>query len=871
MAILNEILTWTQTLPMWQRDAARQLFVKRNGLGVADYEAIYQFFKEESGLANPGVVTPQPLDQTHLPATITQGTSVSLNSLKDLKDVNKIQTGQSLDFADTGLTVVYGDNGAGKSGYARVMKQACRARDQADQILPNANDLTAATNIPSATFVVTSNGTQEEVTWTQDGDSPDQLSQIAVFDSDCARAYITKEHDVAYLPYGLDVVEGLANVVIPNVSDLLDTEINAIDTDPRAFDNLCGVTVVGKIFSSLSVNTDEAEIRRLGKFEEVDVNRLAVIKKVLNEANPLERARTLSTTVNRFKNTAIQLSNPAVWVKDSSIEKLKVLHQTKKDAEDSEAQLAAVLSSNETLLPATGGEVWRKLFEAARSYSIRIDKDQAYPSETQGSSCLLCQEPMPQAAIDRLGRFDSYVKNDIAKKADAARLALQAAIDKITTASLQINLDQSALDEFAEVDTQLPQQIHDYQQSIEDRRTWMLNAVTNDTWDNIPELAQSPKRVIRAIAARYLREARALVHSANEAQRAILEIEMSELEARKLLSNVVDPAIDLVHRIKQKAALTACKSKLDTRSISAKSKQFASAAVTQGLQQALDAEFKNLSVGHIKTKLKEKTVRGVMHHQLILDVPSGQKLEKVLSEGEQRGIAVAAFMAELSLANHSCGIIFDDPVSSLDHRRRKFVSKRLVQEGAKRQVLIFTHEIVFLQQLIDDCEKLNVDFKCSYLEHYQGKAGVISEGLPWMHKSVADRLDKISKKQREFHNRPWPDHPNDDEGSEVVRQYSHLRATIERYVQDVLLAGTVQRFRDYIQVDRLKKAVGIEQSEVDEILRLSQCCHDIVEAHDPASARNDPAPTPIELKTDIDAFQALIDRVKQRRKDSGIT
>ena len=96
-------------------------------------------------------------------------------------------------------------------------------------------------NIPSATFVVTSNGIQEEVTWTQGEDSPDQLSQIAVFDSGCARAYITKEHDVAYLPYGLDVVEGLANVVIPNVSDLLDTEINAIDTDPRSFDNLCGV------------------------------------------------------------------------------------------------------------------------------------------------------------------------------------------------------------------------------------------------------------------------------------------------------------------------------------------------------------------------------------------------------------------------------------------------------------------------------------------------------------------------------------------------------------------------------------------------------------------------------------------------------
>lgn len=393
MAILNEILTWTQTLPMWQRDAARQLFVNRNDLGSTDFQAIYQFFKEENSLANPGAVTPEPLDQTHLPATIAQGTSVSLNSLKDLKDVNKIQSGQTLDFADTGLTVVYGDNGAGKSGYARVMKQACRARDQADEILPDATDPTAAANIPSATFVVTSNGIQEKVTWTQDGDSPDQLSQIAVFDSGCARAYITKEHDVAYLPYGLDVVEGLANVVIPKVTELINAEINAIDTDVRAFDNLRGDTVVGQMFSQLSANTEEAEVRRLGNFEEVDVERLAVVKKALSEANPLERARSLSTAEKRLINTTVQLCKPVLWVKDSSVDKLKALHQTKKDAEASEAQVAAALSNNETLLPATGGDVWRQLFESARSYSLRIDKDEVYPSQIEGSPCLLCQEP----------------------------------------------------------------------------------------------------------------------------------------------------------------------------------------------------------------------------------------------------------------------------------------------------------------------------------------------------------------------------------------------------------------------------------------------------------------------------------------------
>lgn len=37
------------------------------------------------------------------------------------------------------MTVIYGDNGSGKSGYSRVLKRACRTRDQMEAIHPNAH------------------------------------------------------------------------------------------------------------------------------------------------------------------------------------------------------------------------------------------------------------------------------------------------------------------------------------------------------------------------------------------------------------------------------------------------------------------------------------------------------------------------------------------------------------------------------------------------------------------------------------------------------------------------------------------------------------------------------------------------------------
>jgi hypothetical protein len=84
-------------------------------------------------------------------------------------------------------------------------------------------------------------------------------------------------------------------------------------------------------------------------------------------------------------------------------------------------------------------------------------------------------------------------------------------------------------------------------------------------------------------------------------------------------------------------------------------------------------------------------------------------------------------------------------------------------------------------------------------------------------------------------------------------------------VQDFILGATVQRFRDYIEVKNLGMVVGLEKSEVDEISRLYQRCHDLVEAHDPSSAKDEPPPTPDELNQDIEDLKNLIQKVKDRR------
>ncbi|MGA4814767.1 hypothetical protein ACPA9J_02630 [Pseudomonas aeruginosa] len=50
--------------------------------------------------------------------------------------------------------------------------------------------------------------------------------------------------------------------------------------------------------------------------------------------------------------------------------------------------------------------------------------------------------------------------------------------------------------------------------------------------------------------------------------------------------------------------------------------------------------------------------------------------------------------------NGSClGVVFDDPVTSMDHVRKEAIAQRLVDEAAKRQVIVFTHDILFTNYL----------------------------------------------------------------------------------------------------------------------------------------------------------------------------
>ena len=209
--------------------------------------------------------------------------------------------------------------------------------------------------------------------------------------------------------------------------------------------------------------------------------------------------------------------------------------------------------------------------------------------------------------------------------------------------------------------------------------------------------------------------------------------------------------------------------------------------------------FQDLVSGTWKSKLDEAGgAEGVLYHKLVLTRAPGVELPKVVSEGEQRCLSIAAFFAELSTADDPSGIVFDDPVSSLDYKWREGVARRLVEEAKARQVIVFTHDVMFLLLLKQFSEDKGVAQLDQHVRNLPIGAGVCVEELPWVALKVSKRvghLRKLLQQAKKLH-RDGHQAAYEKEASFI---YGLLREAWERGLEEVLLGGVVERYRPGVQ------------------------------------------------------------------------
>jgi hypothetical protein len=194
---LETILSWSATAPAWQKDALRRLCAGPD-LEASDEAELLEILK--------GTRPADPVLDQHIRQKAATHQTIALKSIKDATFVNALAPNQTCSFSQKGMTIVYGDNGSGKSGYVRILKAACRARlDKGFDILP---DIYTArkSDVPHARLTFFEGPTRTTTTWTKGAPAAPALSAISVFDSAASSIHVSGTNDIAYTPFPLLVL-----------------------------------------------------------------------------------------------------------------------------------------------------------------------------------------------------------------------------------------------------------------------------------------------------------------------------------------------------------------------------------------------------------------------------------------------------------------------------------------------------------------------------------------------------------------------------------------------------------------------------------------------------------------------------------------
>ncbi|WP_438851970.1 AAA family ATPase [Brevundimonas nasdae] len=849
------ILSWSAGSPAWQRDALRRLATQQS-IEPAEIHELAAICKGEK----PGV----PLEAGHLRDPNRDQGDVYLRSISAVSHVSALAPGQRLSIRKDGLTVVYGDNGSGKSGYARILKKACRARnvEKVEEVIPDIYDQNPG--IPSATIDYAIGGQNRTCAWQLGTPADAALSDVSVFDSRTANVHVDDTNDIAYTPMPLKMLGQLAGLCKP-VKDKLVADVTRLkEQTPIGLNNpTCSLeTTVGKLIAALSGTTDPDRVEILSRLSQEERDRVAELTADLAD-DPQRVARQLGALKTKVEGQVRQLDLLFASVTDQEVGRIGQLVRGADAARQAANSASAALFSNEPI-PQIGTEAWHVLWASARAYS----EQDAYPERafpvTENGVCVLCQQDLSHAAGQRLKRFDEFVRDDSQLQAEQARQRLTVAMDTLKGAGLSMReirlITATIRDELKQAD--LASDVTKAAVQTAWRYRQILRHLQRGAPITAAPSAYNRQGISDCLAVLDGRVA-GLLADAGSAERVALLSEKAELADRQWLAGMKADVLAEIERRKQMAALEAAQKQTVTARITTKSTEVAGALVTDALRAQFTIEVGSFKITDLALELRQQNSReGIPRFKVALIRKPDAKVSQVLSEGEHRCTALAAFLAELSTTESKSGIVFDDPVSSLDHIHREAVAQRLVAEAANRQVVVFTHDLAFLFELEQAAREADFkDMTVNSVARGRDKAGFTHANPPFkarkVEQIVASLSNQLANERRHY------DEGNEDEWRKTLKSVlGTLRDSWEIAVEQAV-SSVIRRLSNKVDTKNLVKLTVITAADCEAMRDGYGRCSEML--HSEAADRNRPLPKPETIQHEIKALEQWAANLKDRQ------
>lgn len=871
--MLSEILSWSADRPLWQRVALRDLLLK-SSLDSDDVEELAALCRHEDDEKAVEVLKRRlPLSAVDIPQAVREQVSVIITSISDVRNVNAIESGKTLSFAPVGISVVYGDNGSGKSGYIRILKKLCRARASGERILPNV--FSAGPHGPaSAKVEFQPNESNEPFEWFDGQVGPELLSNICVFDSKCAVVHLEEEVKLSFTPFGLDV--------LPKLAELCRRLRAGIDSDKARLESQKADTIrnpgidpnttVSKELQKLSADSDAARICESLKLSDEDRTRLSFLRRRERD-DPLRRSQKLTHLQTRVRRLKDRISAISIVLTTDRIRNLSETCTIVPQLREA-VKVAAQREFGKEPLAGIGSETWKELWKAAEKFAVdEAYRGQQFPLTGEAARCVLCLQQLQPDATARFTRFQQFVSDDITTRLRNAERNLSSTQQLIDGLEIEVAGDDELLAELQEENDSLAIQVRALLHSAANIRRQVLAAV-----NAAPGAAEWPVEGFRVdgisgqvetYVAHLAAEAEALRTELDESERTRLQAERLELEAKEWLESRVAEVVSEVRRLARLRELDTANERTDTAPITRKSTSLARQAVTEPLRTAFtELVTKEFGLTHPPMELVEtRGEYGQQHYQIKFIGQPEQDVGSILSEGEHRCLSLAGFISELSTSESNSAIILDDPVSSLDHKWRRKVARLLAKQAEIRQVIVFTHDLVFLLMLEKEAEANGCQIHVQEIRRFmKNNAGIPTDRRPAPAMRVKDHLKTLEVELLEL--RKLAKNGQQEAYEQGVKSiYGGIREAWERAVEEVLFDGVVERYGYEIHTKKLQGLVGdFTDSDIEAINKGMTESSRILRGHADAPAQNEPIPDPDEVQMAISNLREWVSAKRKARE-----
>lgn len=505
-----------------------------------------------------------------------------------------------------------------------------------------------------------------------------------------------------------------------------------------------------------------------------------------------------------------------------------------------------------------GTPEWKNFIVAAEEFAKnQKTANSVYPGNKD--NCLLCHQPLSVDAQNLISNYWVFIKSVAEQNARTA----VAQLDKVKAGFEQLNFDLFPAENYLTVwlIEKNPQFLSSILQNLSNQKILATNIISDIVSKTANERTEikinvtEHNNIVLAIDAsiKLFRDDEQCVELERllKAKTKLAHKEKLELHFVNIETNITNQ--QWIHKT------YAINWGTLKQTITNTEKRLSGKYFNQKYIDTFNQECKDLN-GEFEIFIDSKSSGAKSNRQLLI---KGNSPSTILSEGEQKVIAAADFLSEMQLSEINRGIIFDDPVNSLDNDRKKQIAERFIKESTKKQVIIFTHDLVFVSMLIPFCEENKSPYVCHWIEKRNSISGyVFLNNSPSYEKEYKNA--EIPKKH--YTDAKKDDCPPAQREFLVHTGFTALRTCYEVLVINDLFNNVVQRFNERVSVERLKD-VYFDDAIINELRdNFSQCCR-YMEGHSHSDKFAYKKPDPENLNEEIQRYEALRTKIKKYKKN----